>query len=246
MVTVGTMPSTSTPVVDPTLFRVSTAAVPQLLLIVPPFSASALPTEIPFAPTILIAALDDIPAEEPVFTSDNTHEAEAEEPIPSLEPTRDLKRNLHPVSDLPPVQVLPQTAHQINTVTQNVSVSGFNLPAGKSITIKFQVTVNNPFPTGVCSVSNQGTVSATALTNIQTDNDADPGNGINPTVTTIPVAPSIITPQNNINVNTDAGQCTSSQSFGVVADGCPAPTITYTTDTAALKFTTKSRFSPSA
>ena len=111
---------------------------------------------------------------------------------------------------------------------ENVSVTGITLPENKTLTIKFQVTVNNPFPEDVCTVSNQGSISGTNFTSLLTDNDANSGNGINPTVTTIPVAPSITICQSNINVNTDAGLCTSTQAFSVTAKGCPAPTITYT------------------
>src|SRR5205814_5704653 len=54
------------------------------------------------------------------------------------------------------------------TVTVNGAGSGFTLPIGKSITITFQVTLNNlpnvtanPYPTGDPQVSTQGTVSGT-------------------------------------------------------------------------------------
>ncbi|MDB6032367.1 MAG: hypothetical protein JWM16_2705, partial [Verrucomicrobiales bacterium] len=43
------------------------------------------------------------------------------------------------------------------------------LPAGKSITITFRATVANPVPSGVCVVSNQGTVSASGPISIVTD-----------------------------------------------------------------------------
>src|SRR4029077_480763 len=58
------------------------------------------------------------------------------------------------------------------------------LNPGQSVTITFQVTVNNPFPGGVTQVSNQGTVSGTNFSNVLTD---DPGvvGPANPTVTPI-------------------------------------------------------------
>ena len=53
-----------------------------------------------------------------------------------------------------------------------VAVSVGTLPAGKSITITFNVTINDPFPASICQVSNQGSVSgsnfATVLTNTVT------------------------------------------------------------------------------
>lgn len=110
---------------------------------------------------------------------------------------------------------------------QNVSVSGITLQPSQSLSIQFQVTVNDPFPDGVCQVSNQGSVSGTNITTVLTDNDANAGNGINPTVTAINSAPSITTCQANITTATDAGLCTASESFSVSVKGCPEPTITY-------------------
>ncbi|WP_421800255.1 Calx-beta domain-containing protein [Haliscomenobacter sp.] len=59
--------------------------------------------------------------------------------------------------------------------------SGFLLPAGKSITIQFDVTINTPLPAGVCQISNQGSVSGGNFSTILTDDVA--GAPINPTVT---------------------------------------------------------------
>ncbi|HET6669799.1 MAG TPA: Ig-like domain-containing protein [Pyrinomonadaceae bacterium] len=67
------------------------------------------------------------------------------------------------------------------------------LAAGKSVTVTFSVTVNNPLPGGVTQVSNQGTVSgndgATPF-NILTD-DPDVAGTNNPTVTGITAPPDI-------------------------------------------------------
>jgi hypothetical protein len=97
------------------------------------------------------------------------------------------------------------------TFTQSIGT----LPPNKSVTIKFQVTVNSPFPVGVCSVTNQGTVTGN-FTTVMTNSD----------ITNIDVPPAISSCQSNISANTDPNLCTSSQSFTVTAAGCPAPTIT--------------------
>ena len=73
----------------------------------------------------------------------------------------------------------------VETTPQNVTVSGISLPAAKSITIIFQVTVNNSLPVSVCSISNQGSVSGNTITTVLTDNDGNNSNGVNPTITTI-------------------------------------------------------------
>src|SRR5258705_221313 len=58
------------------------------------------------------------------------------------------------------------------------------LPAGKSITITFNVTVNNPFLGATAQVSNQGTVSGTNFSDVLTD-DRTVGGAADPTVTPI-------------------------------------------------------------
>ncbi|HEV7346676.1 Ig-like domain-containing protein, partial [Telluribacter sp.] len=114
------------------------------------------------------------------------------------------------------------------TVTVNGSGSGFTLPAGKSVTIKFKVTINSSIPAGTCTVSNQGTVSgsnfipATLLTD-----DPGVGGSSDPTVTPIISAPVITAAQNNIITDPDNGVCTATESFAVTVVGCPSPTITY-------------------
>jgi len=52
-------------------------------------------------------------------------------------------------------------------VADNVNIGV--LPAGKSITITFNATINDPFPAGVCQVSNQGTVSGSNFATVQTN-----------------------------------------------------------------------------
>ncbi len=75
----------------------------------------------------------------------------------------------------PPMMVLAG-----ETVTVGAP-SGFLLPAGKQITIQFDVTINTPLPAGVCQISNQGSVSGSNFSTILTDNVA--GGSVDPTVT---------------------------------------------------------------
>jgi hypothetical protein len=58
------------------------------------------------------------------------------------------------------------------------------LPAGKSLTITFEVTVNSPFPSGPTQVCNQGTVTADGGVNVLTD-DPDVGGADDPTCTQV-------------------------------------------------------------
>ena len=54
---------------------------------------------------------------------------------------------------------------------ETVSVPAFTLPAGKSVTIKFQVTVNSPsLPLGTTKITNQGTISGSNFSNVLTTN----------------------------------------------------------------------------
>ncbi len=112
------------------------------------------------------------------------------------------------------------------TVTVNGSGSGFTLPAATSVTIKFRVTINSNIPNGTCQVSNQGTVSATGLTNVLTD-DPTVGGSADPTVTPLTSAPVITTAQTAITAAADPTTCTASRSFAVAVAGCPTPTVTY-------------------
>jgi uncharacterized repeat protein (TIGR01451 family) len=71
--------------------------------------------------------------------------------------------------------------------TLNASIG--TLPAGKSVTISFQVTVNNPFG-GTNQVSNQGTISGDNFADVLTD-DPTVGGSTDPTVTPILTPPDI-------------------------------------------------------
>lgn len=71
---------------------------------------------------------------------------------------------------------------------ETVNASVGTLPAGKSVHITFQVTVDNPFP--VTQVSNQGTISGDNFANVLTDDPAA-GGSADPTVTQILTPPNV-------------------------------------------------------
>jgi hypothetical protein len=83
---------------------------------------------------------------------------------------------------------------------ETVTVGGFLLPAGQTMTIVFRVTINDPFPLGVCSVSNQGTVSGGNFANVLTD-DPDVAGAANPTVTELTRFPLGNLVYNDVNRN---------------------------------------------
>lgn len=112
------------------------------------------------------------------------------------------------------------------TVTVNGTGSGFTIPSGKSTTIKFRVTINNNIPASVCQLSTQGTVSGSNFANVLTDDPGTVGTN-NPTTTTVTSTPVITFCPGDQTFSPDAGTCTSTQTFAATADGCPAPTITY-------------------
>jgi len=103
------------------------------------------------------------------------------------------------------------------SVTGNVSVNVGTLAAGATATITFRVTIANPLPAGVTTVSNQGQVTSTELPPVATDDPSTPAPG-DPTVTSVTAAPMI--------------SATKSASLAVDADnnGVPSPgdTLLYT------------------
>lgn len=103
------------------------------------------------------------------------------------------------------------------TITINIGT----LPAGKSMTITFQATINNSINT--TQVSNQGTVSGSNFAPVVTD-DPDTGAFGDPTVTLVG-SPATISCPANINVNADPGQFSASVAFSVTASGSPSPTV---------------------
>lgn len=83
-------------------------------------------------------------------------------------------------------QIITPSAHD-GTVHVNIGT----LSAGDSVQITFSVTVNNPFPSGVSSVSNQGVVSGTGFTNVSTDDPDNPAGSADPTVTLVLGPPDV-------------------------------------------------------
>ncbi len=104
---------------------------------------------------------------------------------------------------------------------ETINVNIGTLPAGKSMTITFQVTIDTPF--NATQVSNQGTVTGGNFAPVVTD-DPDTGAFGDPTVTPVG-SPATISCPANISVNTDPGQFSASVAFSVTAGGTPAPTV---------------------
>lgn len=73
---------------------------------------------------------------------------------------------------------------------ETVNASIGTLPSGKTVHITFDVTVDNPFPTGVSQVANQGTVSGDNFATAPTDDPAA-GGSADPTVTQILTPPDV-------------------------------------------------------
>ncbi len=107
------------------------------------------------------------------------------------------------------------------TVTRSIPL----IPAGKTITVTFLVTINTPVPPGVCLLSNQGAVSGPGFGTVLTDDPAAVGTA-NPTTTSVDSPPVISACPTNITTNVDAGLCTATVNFSApTATGCPTPTV---------------------
>jgi hypothetical protein len=112
-----------------------------------------------------------------------------------------------------------------SAVVGSVNLNIGTLPAGKSVTITFNVAINNSVPPGTTQVSNQGIVSGSNFANVLTD-DPDVGGTADPTVTPIQaMAPPDITCPAPITVTADSGSCSKSVSFTVTTTGSPTPTV---------------------
>src|SRR5262249_5568075 len=89
----------------------------------------------------------------------------------------------------------------------NVSIG--TLPAGKSVTIKYRVTVNGPsLPLGTMQISNQGTVSGSNFSDVLTD-DPSVGGASDPTITPVDRPDTTVT---SINRKTPSGANTNASS----------------------------------
>jgi uncharacterized repeat protein (TIGR01451 family) len=71
---------------------------------------------------------------------------------------------------------------------QGATIGG--LTAGGSVTVEFLATVDSPLPPGVVQVSNQGTVVATGVAAVVTDDPGEPGSA-DPTVTPVVAQPDL-------------------------------------------------------
>src|SRR5205085_9647300 len=100
---------------------------------------------------------------------------------------------------------------------ETVNLSIGTIPAGESVTIMFQVTINSPLPNGVCSITNVGHVTGSNFSPVDTNSDVT--NIFKPV--TIGACPATIVK------DTDAGVCTAVVTYTTpTADGCPSPTVT--------------------
>lgn len=79
------------------------------------------------------------------------------------------------------------TAASLSSMLADVMLNIGTLPAGESVTITFNVTVDDPFTGALPQVSNQGTVSGSNFANVLTD-DPSVGGTADPTVTPIDLA----------------------------------------------------------
>lgn len=100
------------------------------------------------------------------------------------------------------------------------------LPAGKSVTVTFQVTVNsNLVAVGATQISNQGSVTGANFSTVSTD-DPETGAANDATVTLVGVAPVVTTDPSPTTVL--AG---STATFTAAATGIPAPTVQWQVST---------------
>ncbi|HKP13272.1 MAG TPA: HYR domain-containing protein, partial [Blastocatellia bacterium] len=100
---------------------------------------------------------------------------------------------------------------------ETVNLNVGTIPAGESVTITFQVTINSPLPAGVCSVTNVGHVTGSNFSPVDTNSDVT---NVNKPLT-LSACPA------DIVKNTDSGLCTAVVTFtSPTADGCPAATVT--------------------
>ena len=84
------------------------------------------------------------------------------------------------------------TGHFLNPMPSGETINATigTLPAGKGVTITFQVTVDTPLPSNVTQVSNQGTIAGTNFPSVLTDDPAVGGTA-DPTVTLVLQKPDI-------------------------------------------------------
>ena len=100
---------------------------------------------------------------------------------------------------------VPGTVQRTQFIFTPISIG--TLPPGKSITITFLATINNPLPNGVCQVANQGTVSGSNFASVLTD-DPDTAAPNDPTITIIDTlpTPAIVAVPANVCPNSSGNQ----------------------------------------
>lgn len=106
------------------------------------------------------------------------------------------------------------------TITVQGTGSGFTIPAGREMEIRYQATINSTIPANTCQVTNVGEVSGTGFDPFTT----------NMVTTTVVSAPTFSSAQlSDVTLNPDAGTCdfTQSSPFVIAATGCPSPTLSF-------------------
>jgi uncharacterized repeat protein (TIGR01451 family) len=90
---------------------------------------------------------------------------------------------------------------------ESVPLNTFDLPAGASVTVTFEVTVDSPLGVCAAAVSNQGTLSGGNFTTLATD-DPDVGGGSDPTLTALDVVDLAVTKTNGTSTSVPGGMTT--------------------------------------
>lgn len=140
---------------------------------------------VPVNPTLRIAAGVTIAATDPVKSETKSVASEKIQP-------ETVKEEIINTGSATPSPLRTDAPLAVGTVNVG-GTNGFTLPAGKSITITYKVTVNSIIPANVCKISNQGTVSGNGITSVLTD-DISVGGASDPTITSVtPTAMPTIT-----------------------------------------------------
>lgn len=142
-----------------------------------------------------------------------------------------------------------RAAASLNSMLADVMLSIGTLPAGESVTITFNATVDNPFTGAMAQVSNQGTVSGTNFSDVLTD-DPDVGGAADPTVTpidlpevSVAVSPSSVLedgPTNLVYTFTRDGSTANAMTVNFSVGGTASFTEPDYTQTGAATFTATS------
>ena len=142
-----------------------------------------------------------------------------------------------------------KAAAGFNTTFADVLLSIGTLPAGESVTITFNATVDNPFTGAMAQVANQGTVSGTNFADVLTD-DPDVGGAADPTVTpidlpkvTVAVSPSSVLedgPTSLVYTFTRDGSTANAMTVNFSVGGTASFTEPDYTQTGAATFTATS------